>query len=196
MAHEEHACVSRRARAQPAEPAREREEFGVARRNVQRCADGLGCVHHHADSALVRFRAHTLALAVAALVCGGTLAATAQALAARSAGSPEQIAWVRSAASRFVMAELAGNGASACAILNRPLRATLHGRTCAQRWNVKLAAQLRKHGARSALRQQSREIANAAVVVHGNVAQIELTGPLIKGPNKFLWTENCWMLEG
>ncbi len=50
----------------------------------------------------------------------------------------------------FVTAELAGNGASACAILNAPLRATRHDRTCAQRWDAKLAALLREPGATGA----------------------------------------------
>lgn len=124
------------------------------------------------------------------------MAPSAQAVSTRSVGTAEQIAWVRSAATRFVAAELAQNGAGACAILNRPLRATMHGRTCEQRWDARLAVMLRKPGKRGQLRRQYREIAHAAVVVHGNVAEIELRTPLIRGQNKFLWTENCWMLEG
>jgi hypothetical protein len=124
------------------------------------------------------------------------LAAPGTATAAYSVGSPSQIAWVRSAASRFVAAELASDGASACAILNRPLRATVHGRTCTQRFDARLAATLRRHGARAALRHQAHEINHAAVVIRGDVAQIELPTPLLRGPNRFLWTENCWMLEG
>jgi hypothetical protein len=32
------------------------------------------------------------------------------------------------------------------------------------------------------------------LVVHGNVASIELSAPLLRGANRFVWTENCWML--
>jgi hypothetical protein len=42
-----------------------------------------------------------------------------------------------------VTAELGGDGAGACAILNAPLRATQHHRTCARRWDVELARLLR-----------------------------------------------------
>ncbi len=34
------------------------------------------------------------------------------------------------------------------------------------------------------------------MIVHGNVASIELPTPLMSGPNRFLWSENCWMLKG
>jgi hypothetical protein len=47
---------------------------------------------------------------------------------------------------------------------------------------------------RTCVRQQYR-IASAAVVVRGDVAWIELPTPLMSGQNRFLWTENCWMLE-
>jgi hypothetical protein len=144
----------------------------------------------------MRSPTHLLAGAVLGLACIGTVAPASNALAAHSVGSPGQIAWVRSAASRFVTAELAGDGASACAVLNRPLRGTVHGQTCAQRWDARLASMLREHGVRAELRRQSYEIARVPVVIHGEVAQIKLPTPLIKGPNRFLWTENCWMLEG
>jgi hypothetical protein len=88
------------------------------------------------------------------------------------------------------------NGAEACAVLNAPMRAVQHGTSCERRWNGKLTAMLRKHGERGRLRAQLREIASAAVIVHGNVATLELPSPLIAGANRFLWTENCWMLEG
>jgi hypothetical protein len=141
-------------------------------------------------------RRGTAARLLVALASACAFIPLGEAVAARSVGTGEQIAWVRSAASRFLTAELAGDGAGACAVLNRPLRATVHGRTCATRWDARLAVLLRKPGERVALRRQSDEIARAAVIVHGNVARIELSRPLIKGPNKFLWTENCWMLEG
>jgi hypothetical protein len=128
--------------------------------------------------------------------CATALAPPASALGAHSVGSREQISWVRRAASNFVTAELSGNGASACGILNAPLRATQHHRTCAQRWNAKLAKLLREPGGRARLRVQQRAIPTAVVVVHGYVASLELPTPLMSGPNHFLWTENCWMLEG
>jgi hypothetical protein len=127
--------------------------------------------------------------------CATALAPPASALGAHSVGSHEQIAWVRRAASNFVSAELSGNGASACGILNAPLRATQHNRTCAQRWNAKLAELLREPGARARLRAQRRAISSAVVVVHGYVASLDLPAPLMSGPNRFIWTENCWMLE-
>jgi len=130
-----------------------------------------------------------------ALVCAAALLAPASASAEYSVGTREQIAWVRSAASRFVTAELAGNGANACAILNAPLRATRHGRTCEQRWNAKLSKLLRDRGERARLRAQERAIPSAAVIVRGDVATLGLATPLMGGPNRFLWTENCWMLE-
>jgi hypothetical protein len=133
---------------------------------------------------------------LALLACAAALLAPASAVAAYSIGPHEQVAWVRRAASNFVAAELAGNGAGACAILTAPLRSTHHHRTCAQRWNAKLAKLLRDPGARAHLRAQARAIPAAAVAVHGDVASIDLPARLMSGPNRFLWTENCWMLEG
>jgi hypothetical protein len=51
-------------------------------------------------------------------------------------------------------------------------------------------------GARSRLRSELRAATSARVVVRGNVASIELPEPLLRGPNRFVWTENCWMLVG
>jgi hypothetical protein len=130
-----------------------------------------------------------------ALACAVTLAAPATALGARSSGTHEQIAWVRRAATSFVNAELSGNGAGACAILNAPLRATFHHRTCAQRWNTKLAALLHEPGGRARLRAQRRAIPAAVVVVHGNVASLELATPLMGGSSQLVWSENCWMVN-
>ena len=140
--------------------------------------------------------APTIAGLLASVLLALLLPSAAPAYSERSVGTPEQIAWVRSAAERFLSAELKGDGSSACAILNAPLRATVHRRTCAQRWNSRLAAMLRRRGARAALRAQLRTASSARVTVHGDVAQIELPAPLIGGPNRFLWTENCWMLTG
>ena len=133
---------------------------------------------------------------VVVLACAAALAPPASAFGAYSAGSHEQIAWVRRAASNFVTAELGGNGAGAGAILTAPLRTPQHHRTCAQRWNAKLAKLLREHGGRARLRAQARAIPSAVVMVHGDVASIDLPARLMNGPNRFLWTENCWMLEG
>jgi hypothetical protein len=113
----------------------------------------------------------------------------------RSVGTPEQVAWVRRAADNFLAAELAGNGAGACAILNAPLRASSRHQTCTQRWDAKLLAMLRKPGTRARLHDERRAVASARVVVHGDTATITLPRPLMNGPNRFLWTENCWMLE-
>jgi len=130
------------------------------------------------------------------LACASALILPASASGAYSVGSREQIAWVRRAATRFVTAELTRNGSEACAVLNAPLRATQHGRTCEQRWRTKLAKLLREPGQRAHLRAQQRQIASAAVIIRGNVASLRLSTPLMSGPNRFLWTENCWMLEG
>ncbi len=143
----------------------------------------------------MRFRSAAAVLASAAtLMVPAALVLPASASAVRSVGTSEQIAWVRSAATRFVTAELAGDGATACGILNAPLRATEHGRTCAQRWDARLARLLRERGGRAHLRSQKRAIGTAAVIVHGNIASIELPRALMGGANRFVWSENCWML--
>jgi len=148
--------------------------------------------HPRADIHLMR-----LPRAVAIILGAVSLALPASVLATEySSGTPEQIAWVRRAATNFVAAELARNGEAACAILNAPLRVTRRHRTCAQRMDERIAAAMRAPGGRARLRVQRREIQSAAVVVHGRVAAISLPGPLMAGRNRFLWTENCWMLEG
>ncbi len=138
----------------------------------------------------------SLRSAIAVLVCAAALVAPASVLGAHSVGTSEQIAWVRRAATNFVTAELSGNGTGACAILNAPLRATRHRRTCAERWNAKLERLLHEPGGRAHLRNEQRAIPSAAVVIHGNVATIDLPGPLMSQSNRLLWTENCWMVEG
>src|ERR1700691_3458186 len=130
---------------------------------------------------------------ITVLVCAAVLLPSASAFGARSAGTPEQVAWVRRAASNFVGDELSGNGAGACGILNAPLRATRRRRTCAQRWDAKLAALLHEPGGRVRLQAQKRAIPSAIVVVHGNVASLELASPLMNGSNQMVWSENCWM---
>ncbi len=125
----------------------------------------------------------------------GSLPAPAGASAAHSVGTREQVEWVRRAATNFVNAELAGNGASACGILDASLRGAEHHRTCAQRWNARLASILRASGGRAHLRAQKRAIATSAVIVHGVNATLELPTPLMGSSNHFVWSENCWMLD-
>jgi hypothetical protein len=150
-----------------------------------------------ADWIMMSLRSTLATLACAVSLLGAAVAMPASASAAHSVGTPGQIAWVRSAATRFVTAELAGDGASACGILNAPLRATERGHTCTQRWNAKLTELLRQTGARARLRSQKRAISSAVVVVHGNWATIALPVALAAdASNRFVWTENCWMLAG
>lgn len=136
------------------------------------------------------------ALVVAGAIGPSLVPVGALAYSERSVGTPEQVAWVRHAAARFLSAELQGNASEACAVLNAPLRATRHGRTCEQRLTARLAALRSRHGMGASLRAERRAAASARVVVTGDVASIELPAPLLHGPNHFLWTENCWMLEG
>jgi hypothetical protein len=123
-------------------------------------------------------------------------AVPAAAYSERSVGTPEQIAWVRRAAHRFLAGELAANGAEACAVLTAALRATMHGRTCEQRWDARLQKMRRERGVRVRLLGEQHAVTSARVVVHGNVASIELPSPLLREPTRFVWTENCWMLAG
>jgi hypothetical protein len=121
----------------------------------------------------------------------------APAAAAGSYGSREQVAWVRRAATNFVNAELNGDGAAACAILDARLRGTVRHRTCAQRWDARLKRLLRQPGERTGLRRERRAISSAEVTVRGHRAAIALPAPLASdSANRFLWTENCWMLTG
>jgi hypothetical protein len=132
---------------------------------------------------------------IAMLAAVAAVLPTGAALGASSSGTYEQISWVRRAASNFVGDELRGDGAGACSILNAPLRATQRHRTCPQRWDARLSKLLREPGARGRLRADARAIPLASVTVHGNVASIHLPAPLMGGSSRFLWTENCWMLE-
>jgi hypothetical protein len=138
----------------------------------------------------MRFRS-----AVGVLVSAAALALPGAAPAS-SAGTREQIAWVRRAAAKFVRAELRGDGAGACSVLTAQLRATQRRKTCAQRWNARLARLVREPGGRARLGAEARAIPSAAVVVRGYSATIRLPAPLLSGRDRFLWTENCWMLEG
>jgi hypothetical protein len=55
---------------------------------------------------------------------------------------------------------------------------------------------LREPGERARLQADRHAIATAAVIVHGNLATIELPAPLLNGSNELVWTENCWMVKG
>ena len=138
----------------------------------------------------------TLRTLFVAALGAAAIVAPANAAGARSVGTPEQIAWVRHAAERFVSAELSVDGAEACAVLNAPMRAVIHGTSCERRWNSRIRRMLRRPGARAELRHELRAIPRSRVVVHGTLATITLPEPLISGPNRLRWTENCWMLEG
>jgi hypothetical protein len=117
------------------------------------------------------------------------------ATAVASTGTYEQIDWVRSSATKFVSAELTGDGAGACAILNAPLQRESHHRTCRQRWDARLAKLLHQPGAAGRLRRDAHAIPSAKVTVQGNLASIELPVALLGAQSRFLWTDNCWMLE-
>jgi len=136
---------------------------------------------------------------IAMLSCAALLALPASASAAsapQSTGSAQQIAAVRGAAGNFVAAELAGNGAGACAHLTAAQRATEHGRTCAQRWDAKLEQLMREPGERAGLRKDAHAIPSAAVLLRGNDASIALPAPLLGGnATRLLWVEDCWMLR-
>jgi hypothetical protein len=133
---------------------------------------------------------------IAVLAGVAALLVPSAALGSYSVGTHGQIAWVRRAASNFVASELSGNGAGACSVLNAPLQGSQHNRTCTQRWDARLAALRREPGATSQLRAEARAIGSATVIVHGDYASIELPAPLMDAANRFLWTDNCWMLTG
>jgi len=150
------------------------------------------------DKLVVRLRS-LIALCVAgaamALASAGAQAAAPRATAS-SGVTREQVAWIRRATSNFVGDELGHDGAGVCSILAAQLRATEHHRSCSERWNARLAKLLRDPHARAGLRADARAIGAAAVIVHGDNAEIELPAALISGPNRLRWMENCWMVEG
>jgi hypothetical protein len=122
--------------------------------------------------------------------------ATALALAAPAGASAPggTSAGLRAAAARLVSAELAGDGATACGVLNVPLTATIDGRTCAQRWDSRSATLRATARGRRALRADLRDAASAPVTISGLYGSIALPAPLLNGASRFFWTANCWML--
>jgi hypothetical protein len=137
-----------------------------------------------------------VALLIATGALGALAPASAPAYSERSVGSPQQVAWVRSAAQRFVAAELADSAAAACAVLNAPLRGVVRGASCEARWSARLAKLSREPAERSRLGSDRHALSSARVVVRGNSATIELPSPLLHGQSRFVWSENCWMLAG
>jgi hypothetical protein len=133
-------------------------------------------------------RARAVCVILAVLAVSPALAGTAQ---AHSTGTPEQISWVRRAATRFIAAELGRSGSEACAVLDARLRSG----DCQRRWDGRIAAMLRHASVRAGLRADRRAVGTATVHVHGNTATIELPFPLLAGGSRFAWTEMCWMLE-
>jgi hypothetical protein len=112
------------------------------------------------------------------------------------ADSGGNAATLRAAAGRLVAAELAGNGAGVCAVLNTPLTATVAGRTCAERWDARSGAMRSSAAGRLALRRDLRAVATAPVRIDGEHGSIALPEPLLDGHSRFYWTANCWMLTG
>jgi len=100
------------------------------------------------------------------IACAGALLAIppAGALAAPAGVNPVTL---RAAATRLVEAELAGDGATACGILDAPLTGTVHGRSCAERWDTRIARLLARRGGRAGLRADLRAIPAARVTLDG-----------------------------
>jgi hypothetical protein len=94
----------------------------------------------------------------------------------------------------LVAADLAGDGAGVCAVLNAPLTGTVAGRTCAERWDVRSRARTATAAGRLALRRDLRAVASAVVTIDGEQGSIALPVPLLAGQSRFYWTANCWML--
>ena len=137
----------------------------------------------------MRSRLFALAGVLAVLV-----AAPAAATAATNTTTSGTADWLRAAVTRLVNAELARDGATACGILYAPLTTTVGGRTCAQRWDARIARQLAKRGGAARLRADLRAIPTAPIAMDGLYATIALPHPLLDGRSRFYWTANCWML--
>lgn len=101
-------------------------------------------------------------------------------------------ATLRAAAGRLLRAELSGDGAGVCAVLDAPLTKAVRGRTCAQRWDARSGAL--GVAERRGLRRDLRALARAAVTIDGEHGSIALPAPLLDGHSRFYWTANCWML--
>jgi hypothetical protein len=114
--------------------------------------------------------------------------------AAAVADTTGTAATLRSATARLVSAELNRDGATACAVLNTPLTATVGGQTCAQRWQARSARLLDASGGAGRLRADLHAAARAPIAINGEHGSIALPYPLLNGHSHFYWTNNCWML--
>jgi hypothetical protein len=106
------------------------------------------------------------------------------------------VAGLRAQVTRFVNAELHHDAATVCDILGAPLNATVHSRTCTERWRSQIKSVLAQPGGRSDLRSDIAAAATAAVTSNGVHASITLPHALVDGKPRshFFWTDNCWML--
>jgi hypothetical protein len=125
-------------------------------------------------------------------VCAAAIALALPAAATAQGGGTA--AGLRAAAARLISAELAGDGATVCGVLDSSLTATIDGRTCAQRWDARSAALRATARGRRELRADLRAAANAPVAISGLYGSIALPAPLLAGSTRFYWTANCWML--
>ncbi len=144
----------------------------------------------------------TMRMRVAQIACAGVLALAGLGMSAAVAGAAwsnraNEISTLRSAATRFATAELNGDGATACAVLNAPLSDTVGHRTCAERWDASLHALLRTPGMRHKLQADLAAIPTADVALTDGdyTGTIALPTPLLGSQSRFAWTNNCWMLE-
>jgi len=133
-------------------------------------------------------RMRLLATAAAVLAVAATAAA-----AAVSTGTASGL---RYAVTRLLTAELARDGAGACAVLDAPLATTVDGRSCAQRWDARIDRMLAVPGGRGRLRADLHAVANAPVAIDGLYGTIALPHPLLDGRSRLYWTDDCWMLTG
>jgi hypothetical protein len=129
-----------------------------------------------------------------AAVCAAALALALPAAATAQGGGTA--AGLRNAAARLISAELAGDGATVCGVLDSSLTATIDGRTCAQRWDARSAALRATARGRHELRADLRAAANAPVAISESYGSIALPAPLLAGRTRFYWTADCWMLVG
>jgi hypothetical protein len=125
-------------------------------------------------------------------VLAATLALAA--IPAAAAVSTGTASGLRYAVTRLLNAELARDGAGACAVLNAPLGTTVDGRSCTQRWDARIDRMLAAPGGAGRLRADLRAAASAPVRISGLHATIALPHPLLDGQSRFYWTADCWML--
>ena len=139
----------------------------------------------NAPSQLLGPPSHPLALICLAGLLTFAACAAGRGGRARTA-TPEQIAWVRRAASNFVTAELGGNGARRMRRCSPRRCAPAPARgTCEQRWDASLAGMLHDPHVRAALHADLRASPARRCVVHGGSASIALPAPLLERAQPF-----------